>query len=46
MVGALYASGISATAVERLALDLNVLTLIDFSALLNGRRIGDGLIAA
>ena len=45
MVGALYASGISAAAIERLALDLNVLTLIDFSALLNGRRIGGASVA-
>lgn len=45
MIGALYASGHSASAIEQLALDLNVLTLIDFSALLNGQRIGGASIA-
>ena len=44
MVGALYASGHSAAEIEQLALNLNMLTLIDFSALLNGRRIGGASI--
>ena len=36
MVGALYASGQSASQIEKLALDLNVFTLIDVTTLLGG----------
>jgi NTE family protein len=45
MVGALYASGHSASAIEHIALNLNVLSLIDFSALLGGGRIGGARLA-
>lgn len=44
MVGALYASGHSVSQIEQLALNLNVLTLIDYAALLKGRRIGGASI--
>ncbi|MEP7084114.1 MAG: patatin-like phospholipase family protein [Betaproteobacteria bacterium] len=44
MVGALYACGHSAAEIEKLALNLNVLSLIDFSALLSGHRVGGASI--
>ena len=45
MVGAMYASGHSAAAIEQIALNLNMLSLIDFSAMLRGKRIGGASIA-
>ena len=45
MVGAMYASGHSAATIEQTALDLNMLTLVDFSALLRGRKVGGASIA-
>ena len=36
MIGSLYASGHSASAIERLALNLNILSLVDVTALLGG----------
>lgn len=36
MIGALYASGQKATAIEKLALNLNILSLVDVTALLGG----------
>ena len=45
MVGAMYASGHTAAAIEQIALSLNVLSLIDFSAMLRGKRIGGASIA-
>jgi NTE family protein len=45
MVGAMYAAGHSATAIEQIALNLNMLSLIDFSAMLRGKRIGGASIA-
>ena len=45
MIGALYASGLSASAIEQTALNLNVLSLIDFSALLAGRPVGGASLA-
>jgi NTE family protein len=45
MVGAMYASGHTAAAIEQIALNLNMLSLIDFSAMLRGKRIGGASIA-
>ena len=45
MVGAMYAAGHSAAAIEQIALNLNMLSLIDFSAMLRGKRIGGASIA-
>ena len=45
MVGALYAAGHSASAIEQLALNLNVLSLVDVPALLRGWRIGGASLA-
>jgi NTE family protein len=45
MVGALYASGHSASGIEQIALNLNILSLVDFSSLLHGRRIGGASLA-
>ncbi len=45
MVGAMYASGHSAKQIEQVALNMNVLSLVDFSALLRGRRVGGASVA-
>lgn len=45
MVGAMYASGHSAGAVEQVALNLNVLRLVDISSLFRGKRVGGASIA-
>jgi NTE family protein len=45
MIGAMAASGHTASEIEQLALNLNMLSLIDVSALLRGRRIGGSSIA-
>jgi NTE family protein len=45
VVGALYASGHSAGDIEQIALNLNILSLIDLSALLGGRKIGGASLA-
>jgi NTE family protein len=45
MVGAMYASGHTALAIEQIALNLNVLSLVDFSAMLRGKRVGGASIA-
>ena len=45
LVGALYATGHSATEIEQIALNLNILSLVDWSALVGGRRISGASIA-
>jgi NTE family protein len=45
MVGAMIASGHTAAEVEEVALKLNVLRLVDFSALLRGNRVGGASLA-
>ena len=45
MVGALYASGHSAAEIEQIALNLNVMSLLDVSALFSGGRISGASLA-
>jgi NTE family protein len=45
MVGAMYASGHSAAEIEKIALNLNVLTLVDIASLFRGKRVGGASIA-
>lgn len=45
MVGALYAAGHSAVDIEQTALNLNIVSLIDWPALLSGRRISGSSLA-
>ena len=45
MVGAMYASGHNASAVEQVALNLNVLSLVDITSLFRGKRVGGASIA-
>jgi NTE family protein len=45
MVGAMLASGHTAGEVEKVALDLNVLSLVDLAALFRGRKVGGAAIA-
>lgn len=45
MVGAMYASGHNASAVEQVALNLSVLSLVDITSLFRGKRVGGASIA-
>ncbi|MEO7761694.1 MAG: patatin-like phospholipase family protein [Casimicrobiaceae bacterium] len=45
MVGAMYASGHSAAAIEQIALNLNMVSLVDLPALMRGQRMGGASIA-
>jgi len=45
MVGAMYASGHSAAQIEQIALNLNMLTLVDLASLFRGKRVGGASIA-